>query len=341
MSIAVTNIGTAQNTAGASLTLGSVTVPAGSLIVVGVNEKSSTSNATGISDTAGNFYQFGIAIGNNNNSTTNGYSVFYYCYNSIAMSGGTITYTKGSSGSAVALAAFYATGVTRTSACYDTSFRIGSRALGSAPAVASNGAPKQGGSLVVAILGFNGTSSDTLTQDAGNGTWAAPPNYLANSGGTANIGGAYQIAPPLNQFGNVAWHPTIVGTTGTLGNNPFATSNTSFTVTVTHTSHGRTAFESVTFSGASTFNNVTINGEFTIQTIVDANSYTVLASTPANANGSGGGASVVFTYGRAWSCNLIAFSPELDMAWMENTHRDSNDELLRAMTAPIMVGYQN
>lgn len=84
--------------------------------------------------------------------------------------------------------------------------------------------------------------------------------------------------------------------TGTEANNPFATTNGSSVVTVTHVAHGRSIGDHVIWSGASTFNNVTMNGEFVVVTVPTANSFTVTALTVANATGSGGGAAVAYTY---------------------------------------------
>jgi hypothetical protein len=84
--------------------------------------------------------------------------------------------------------------------------------------------------------------------------------------------------------------------TGTLGNNPFTTVNTSATVTVTHTAHGVNPGDTVIYAGATTFNNVTMNGTFIVQTVIDANSYTITAVTTANASGAGGGNAVTFQY---------------------------------------------
>lgn len=84
--------------------------------------------------------------------------------------------------------------------------------------------------------------------------------------------------------------------TGTLGNNPFTTSNGSNVVTVNNTNHGVNPGDTAIYAGATAFNNVTMNGTFIVQTIIDTNNYTVLATTTANASGSGGGNAVTFQY---------------------------------------------
>lgn len=81
----------------------------------------------------------------------------------------------------------------------------------------------------------------------------------------------------------------------TLGANPFATTSGSKTVTVTHTAHGATTGDFVTFSGATAVAGLTLNGEFQL-TVVDPNSYTIQASSAANATTTGGGSAVSVIY---------------------------------------------
>lgn len=95
--------------------------------------------------------------------------------------------------------------------------------------------------------------------------------------------------------------------TGTLGTNPFATTNGSNSVTVSHTAHGLSVGDTAIYAGASAFNNVTMNGTFLVVTVINANSYTVTATTTANASGSGGGASVTFQYEIPVGTELGAF----------------------------------
>lgn len=87
---------------------------------------------------------------------------------------------------------------------------------------------------------------------------------------------------------------------GTLANNPFATSSGSATVTVTKASHGFGVLTAYTggaeyvFAGASTFNNVTLNGGYKVLTVPSSSTFTITAGTTANASSSGGGASVTY-----------------------------------------------
>ena len=80
---------------------------------------------------------------------------------------------------------------------------------------------------------------------------------------------------------------------GTLGSNPFATSNGSSTVTVTQSGHQLNVGDSVTFSGASGVAGLDINGTFVVAS-ASTDSYTFTASSAANSDVSGGGSSVAF-----------------------------------------------
>lgn len=84
--------------------------------------------------------------------------------------------------------------------------------------------------------------------------------------------------------------------TGTLGNNPFTTVNTSNLVTVNQSAHGVSPGDTVIYAGATTFNNVTMNGAFIVVTVTDASNFVITATTTANASGAGGGNAVTFSY---------------------------------------------
>ena len=88
--------------------------------------------------------------------------------------------------------------------------------------------------------------------------------------------------------------------TETLPNNPFATTNASYLVTVTTSApHSLSLGTWVTFSGVSgggIVNGITLNGEFEILSTPTASSYTIIAATAATSTGSGGGAAVSAAY---------------------------------------------
>lgn len=82
---------------------------------------------------------------------------------------------------------------------------------------------------------------------------------------------------------------------GALGNNPFATTNLSRVVTVTHASHGRATGDKITFNNLSGAVNGIPASEFlneNVITVINANSYSfTTTTTAATSTGSGGGAS--------------------------------------------------
>ena len=80
---------------------------------------------------------------------------------------------------------------------------------------------------------------------------------------------------------------TPVRSTVTL-TNPFATVDTSTTVTVTDADHGCVSGSTVIFSGATAVGGLTINGEYVV-TVTSINAYTITASSPATSTASGGG----------------------------------------------------
>jgi hypothetical protein len=89
---------------------------------------------------------------------------------------------------------------------------------------------------------------------------------------------------------------TPIRSSGTLGNNPFTTTNGSNVISVNQAAHGVTPGDTIVFAGSTTFNNVTPNGTYLCFTVTDVNNFTFIANTTANASGTGGGAAVTFSY---------------------------------------------
>ena len=85
-------------------------------------------------------------------------------------------------------------------------------------------------------------------------------------------------------------------TTGSLGTNPFVVTSGSPTITVTHSSHGLSVGDRVTYAGSSAVGGITPNSvEMVIASVVNANSYTVNFTSNASSGATGGGSSVTFT----------------------------------------------
>jgi len=88
-----------------------------------------------------------------------------------------------------------------------------------------------------------------------------------------------------------------------LPNNPFAVTNGSSTITVTHSNHGLSVGHKVTFTGSAAIGGITPNAvEMTVAGVPDANSYTVSFTSAASSTASGvGGNSVTATYSQSYS----------------------------------------
>ena len=84
--------------------------------------------------------------------------------------------------------------------------------------------------------------------------------------------------------------------TGSLGSNPFVVTSGSPTITVTHSSHGLSVGDRITYAGSSAVGGITPNSvEMVIASVVNANSYTVNFTSNASSGATGGGSSVTFT----------------------------------------------
>ncbi len=96
--------------------------------------------------------------------------------------------------------------------------------------------------------------------------------------------------------GGTFYDVTPLRSSGTLGNNPFTTTNGSAIVSVAHTSHGNLLGDYVHFSGATAVGGITIDGQYIVTEVVDANTYKITHSIVASSGATGGGAAVTFQY---------------------------------------------
>ena len=83
---------------------------------------------------------------------------------------------------------------------------------------------------------------------------------------------------------------------GTLGSNPFTTTNASPTVTVADTAHGLAVGDIATYVGATTTGGLDMNGSWLVASVVDANSYTFTHDSNASSGATGGSAAVAYSY---------------------------------------------
>lgn len=150
------------------------------------------------------------------------------------------------------------------------------------------------GSFTVSVKTSSG-SAVALAQGGWNTVWcdgndvmrAGPSSLLFSSQFQAPDG---TLALPGISFAN----DTDTGlrragySSGTLGSNPFTTTNLSTTVTVAHTAHGMASNDFAFYSGATAAGGVTIDGLYPV-TVVNANSYTIVHSAAATSGATGGG----------------------------------------------------
>lgn len=185
MSIAITNIGVSGNTSGAALTLSSVTVPANSIIIVLIMEFVAAQPGS-MSDSAGNTYSL------ISNLSINGTGIFYSITGK-ALSGGTITYTKHTSGTAVSLAASYLTGAAL--ATPDSAVTASVTGTSKTPSLTS-GVPSVRNEMLIGLMAY-----DTVAGIIADGNWVGAPSLgpTEGSGGFNNatvFGGSQLVASP-------------------------------------------------------------------------------------------------------------------------------------------------
>ena len=194
--VTVTDLGSNSNSSGATLTLTSVTIPAGALIVVIASEV--TSGSAGIcADNVNTPYSVAASGAM---SGAAGFGTIFYFANAGAVSAGTITYTKQTSGRICSISAFYVTGIA-TSTPLDTAVTA-TTAVNSATPTVTGGVPTQSGNLTIGACAYSNPSARTLTN---TGSFVTP--FATNTGQpTASCGGGH-----LNVQGSLAttFTPTL------------------------------------------------------------------------------------------------------------------------------------
>lgn len=201
-------------------------VPAGSLICVAVDERATVGNPS-CADAATNTYTRILS----EVATSRGQLDLFYAWNASALTAGqTITVTKAGN-DAIAVSAFYATGIQTSSDPHDSAVDAVATGSTTTPSVTS-GTPSASGDLFVALLAQTNTS--TFTQDTTHG-WLSPPPIEANPGGTspAQLDGGTQIN---SGTGTITFAPTITSATQwAIGVTAFKKRVTQFTQTITAT----------------------------------------------------------------------------------------------------------
>jgi hypothetical protein len=186
--MAVTDLGNNGDSAAASYVI-SITVPAGALIVVAVNEASATAVGS-VSDATNGTYTQAVS---GSLSSASGFGAIWYFQNSAALNAVTLTITKSAGGSAHAstACAMYITGAATTSVL-DTAFTASSAVNTASPTVTSAAAPAGIGELIVGACLTSHSPAAVVTNPA---TFNAPFGQQTNrptavvAGGHINVGG--------------------------------------------------------------------------------------------------------------------------------------------------------
>lgn len=188
-------IGSATNTAGATVTLTNVNVPAGSLIYVAVYEKTSNPSPGTFSDTAGNTYTFSDQ-GGVPGGVTLGVTKSSYVFNSLALSNGTITYTKTTSGATTGLIAFWASGIRKSPTPFDSV--LDGAAIGTSihpnnliPQIGNFSFP---GELLVTSVFWAAGVGDVFVNDT-TAPWTEPPDQIIDGANGLGMAGGYIFVP--------------------------------------------------------------------------------------------------------------------------------------------------
>lgn len=107
--------------------------------------------------------------------------------------------------------------------------------------------------------------------------------------------GTHQQLYSSNRTGTV-YDITPLEASGTYAANPISVTDTLPTVTIAHTSHGRTVGDKIHIAGATAVGGLTVNGAWTVATVPNANTFTFTFTSNATSTATGGGAAVTYLY---------------------------------------------
>jgi hypothetical protein len=223
----VTPIGSSNNASGATLTLTGVTVPSGSLIVVGVIENAATANGT-LGDGGTNTY--GVAKGNTVGSGNSGWCTLFFIANCGALSNATITFTKQNTGAAAQMSAVYV-GSVATASAQDATVTVAAVGNSTSAASGNSGIPGTNAELMIGLVASSGSSAP----GSPTGWCTAFANGVANASLGLFFGEIRGGLAPVSLTSAVAsanWAAVVVGfkpvatPTGYSGVNGWAASTT-------------------------------------------------------------------------------------------------------------------
>lgn len=159
------------------------------------------------------------------------------------------------------------------------------------------------------------TSTQTFVASIVNTIWVGPSDMVS-----------FRYRQVLDtMFVTQTWYrPVRIIKLGGYGTNPFASTVSTNTVTVTRKNHNLSAGDLIVFGATASFGGVTVTGgsTYTVSTIVDSNKFTITVSSTASSTTTGGGSGV-----SSWcisAVNLINipkidFSDELSPATTSNS----------------------
>ena len=162
------------------------------------------------------------------------------------------------------------------------------------------------------------------TVTASEGTWTDTDKVRFRLGGLENIGGWESaistsfngVCRGLHAWSDLKGSPQLgIGTNTKLYafsggglyditptrawvtlTNPFSTTISTATVTVSHTAHGASIGDAVRFTGASAVGGLTITGEYTVTSVTDSDHYVITAAGTATSTAGPGGGTVIAQY---------------------------------------------
>jgi len=202
MPITVFDLGTVSSTGGSSvITMSGINVPSGGFIYTWSFEKNVGSTIGSVTDSVNNSY-LGVTVENPNGIGANGVCRAAYTFSGTPIFNGSITRTKSTTSTPIAMGAFYALGVLVNS---DVNLDpIDGNTFNDA--IGSNNNPKvQSGAnfrfqfpneLVVANTMWVPDTGDTFTQSGGL-QWAAPPTVFISTALGIGMAGGWTSNPSI------------------------------------------------------------------------------------------------------------------------------------------------
>lgn len=203
-----TSRGTATDTAApTSLPIASVTVAAGSLILVAGAIALDTPTIT-VSDSAGNTYT--VIQSNNTQRSPDQVAFLAFAYAAFALAAGTVTVAWGGAGINSALAEVFEVTGSKSVSVEDADARATAANLASTPSpTTTSGTPDYAGDLFVAV-DVTASTSTTWTEDTGNGWATLRGKTLSVASDDMALAVSYQVNAGTGQL---TWAPTTANAT--------------------------------------------------------------------------------------------------------------------------------